>query len=47
MKKEVIVIGDLILDKYISGNCTRISPEAPVQIVHKQKEKFIIGGAVM
>lgn len=45
MKKEVLVVGDLILDKYLSGNCSRISPEAPIQIVHKQNENFIIGGA--
>jgi len=44
-KKKVAVIGDLMLDKYIFGNVERISPEAPVPIVHVQREKFVPGGA--
>ena len=44
-EKNILVIGDIMLDKYIFGNVERISPEAPVQIVNVKKEKFIPGGA--
>jgi len=44
-KQRVIVIGDLILDHYLDGNCIRISPEAPVQIIDIKTEKYILGGA--
>ena len=43
--KKIIVLGDIMLDKYIFGNVERISPEAPVQIVGVEKECFIPGGA--
>ncbi len=32
-KRSVLVIGDLVLDQYIKGSVSRISPEAPVPIV--------------
>jgi len=41
----VYVIGDIMIDHYIYGNCERISPEAPVQIVDVQKEEHTLGGA--
>jgi rfaE bifunctional protein kinase chain/domain len=44
-KKKILVIGDVMLDKYIWGSVTRISPEAPVQIVEVKKESFVPGGA--
>lgn len=43
--KNILVIGDIMLDKYIFGDVDRISPEAPVQVVNVKKEKNIIGGA--
>ena len=43
--KKIMVVGDLMLDKYIWGSVSRISPEAPVQIVNVQKETFSPGGA--
>jgi len=43
--KKVLVIGDIMLDKYIWGEVSRISPEAPVQVVHVSKETFSPGGA--
>ena len=43
--KKVLVIGDIMLDKYIWGNVTRISPEAPVQVVSVQAESYAPGGA--
>ena len=42
---KVLVIGDLILDHYIWGRVYRVSPEAPVPIVHVNSESFHLGGA--
>lgn len=42
---KVLVIGDVMLDKYYFGEVTRISPEAPVPIAHVQKVKETLGGA--
>ena len=42
---EVLVIGDLMLDRYLWGNVERISPEAPVPIVDIWKEESRLGGA--
>ena len=44
-KPHIAVIGDLMIDHYIWGECNRISPEAPVQIVSTQKESTVLGGA--
>lgn len=41
----VAVIGDVMLDRYIWGNVTRISPEAPVPIVDVRSENSHLGGA--
>jgi len=43
--KRILVIGDLILDHYIWGRVTRISPEAPVPVVEVTRETFLLGGA--
>ena len=42
---SVLVIGDLILDHYVWGRVTRISPEAPVPVVHVESESMRLGGA--
>ena len=42
---SVLVIGDLILDHYIWGRVSRISPEAPVPVVHVDSESLRLGGA--
>ena len=42
---KLLVIGDLIIDQYLWGNCERISPEAPVQIVNVDDENTLLGGA--
>ncbi len=42
---KILVIGDLMIDEYLWGNCERISPEAPVQIVDIKKETTVLGGA--
>ena len=42
---SVLVLGDLILDHYVWGRVTRISPEAPVPVVHVESEEYKLGGA--
>lgn len=42
---NVLVVGDLILDEFIWGNVSRISPEAPVPVVWVDRENFMPGGA--
>ncbi len=44
-KKNILVIGDIMLDQYTFGEVTRISPEAPVPILRKLDERFVPGGA--
>ncbi|MBE9521160.1 MAG: D-glycero-beta-D-manno-heptose-7-phosphate kinase [Proteobacteria bacterium] len=44
-KAKILVVGDLILDKYYHGSVSRISPEAPVPVILKQYEKTVPGGA--
>ncbi len=41
----VLVVGDLMLDEFVWGSVTRISPEAPVPVVEVQKRTFVAGGA--
>ena len=43
--QEMIVVGDIMLDHFIKGNVSRISPEAPVPVVAVNKEYFVAGGA--
>lgn len=43
--KKILVIGDIMLDKYIWGDVSRISPEAPVQVVNVVRETYEPGGA--
>lgn len=42
---SVLVVGDLILDHYVMGKVSRISPEAPVPVVHVESESLRLGGA--
>lgn len=44
-KKRILIVGDIILDRYIQGQVTRISPEAPVPIVLEQDFSYKPGGA--
>lgn len=43
--KRVLVIGDVMLDRYIEGTVTRISPEAPVPVVLQRQATLAPGGA--
>ena len=42
---RVLVVGDVILDRYIDGRVERISPEAPIPILIQEQEMEILGGA--
>ena len=44
-KSRVLVVGDVMLDQFIWGGVSRISPEAPVPVVDFQRESFMPGGA--
>ncbi|HEY3157271.1 MAG TPA: D-glycero-beta-D-manno-heptose-7-phosphate kinase [Candidatus Eisenbacteria bacterium] len=43
--RRVVVIGDVILDRYLWGRATRVSPEAPVLVVDVEREELRLGGA--
>ena len=44
-KTRILVIGDVMLDRFIDGSVSRISPEAPVPILEKSRETQMPGGA--
>ncbi len=44
-KVKILVIGDIIMDRFIWGKVSRISPEAPVPVVAVEKETCLLGGA--
>jgi rfaE bifunctional protein kinase chain/domain len=44
-KARILVIGDVMLDQFIWGNVSRISPEAPVPVVDFLRESYMPGGA--
>lgn len=44
-KAKILVIGDLILDEFVWGSVSRISPEAPVPVVWVNSESYMLGGA--
>jgi D-beta-D-heptose 7-phosphate kinase/D-beta-D-heptose 1-phosphate adenosyltransferase len=43
--RKVLIIGDVILDKYVFGSVNRISPEAPVPVVRVKRRTEVLGGA--
>jgi rfaE bifunctional protein kinase chain/domain len=43
--KKILVVGDVMVDEYLRGNVTRLSPEAPVPIVEIEHEEVRLGGA--
>ena len=42
---RILVVGDIMLDRFIWGEVSRISPEAPVPVVKVEKETYLLGGA--
>src|SRR5262245_24191887 len=43
--RRVLVVGDAILDEYLLGDCSRISPEAPVPVLKVNSSRRVLGGA--
>jgi rfaE bifunctional protein kinase chain/domain len=44
-RHKILILGDVMLDEYLWGNVSRISPEAPVPVVEVLKESMKLGGA--
>jgi D-beta-D-heptose 7-phosphate kinase/D-beta-D-heptose 1-phosphate adenosyltransferase len=44
-RRRILVVGDLMLDRFVYGHVTRISPEAPVPVVRVSRETSMPGGA--
>ncbi len=44
-ERNVVVLGDVMLDEFVWGEVTRISPEAPVPVVDVRRESIHLGGA--
>jgi D-beta-D-heptose 7-phosphate kinase/D-beta-D-heptose 1-phosphate adenosyltransferase len=46
-QQTVLVVGDVVLDEYLAGTCSRVSPEAPVPVVHVDtaRQRATLGGA--
>src|SRR5271165_5736202 len=44
-QSRVLLVGDMMVDRYLYGNAERLSPEAPVPVLHFQKEEIRLGGA--
>lgn len=44
-EKKILVVGDYMLDQYLSGTVSRISPEAPVPVVKIESKRTVMGGA--
>lgn len=42
---RILVIGDIIIDHFVWGSVSRISPEAPVPVVNVRKEELLLGGS--
>jgi len=43
--RKILVIGDIMLDRYVRGDVNRISPEAPVPVLRVTQESSLLGGA--
>ncbi len=44
-QQTILVVGDVMLDRYLWGKVERISPEAPVPVMHLENETLAAGGA--
>jgi D-beta-D-heptose 7-phosphate kinase/D-beta-D-heptose 1-phosphate adenosyltransferase len=42
---RVLVLGDVMLDHYVYGAVTRLSPEAPIPVIHVERDLYLPGGA--
>ena len=44
-RPRVLIVGDLILDRYVFGSVERISPEAPIPVLAARRTEVRLGGA--
>ena len=44
-EQRILVVGDLMLDRFVTGAVERISPEAPIPVLHVERENVMLGGA--
>ena len=44
-RSPIVLVGDLMLDRYLYGNAERLSPDAPVPVLHYSREDARLGGA--
>lgn len=42
---RILCIGDIMLDQFVRGSISRISPEAPIPVLHIKEEEMVLGGA--
>lgn len=45
LQTKVVILGDIILDRYVRGDARRLSPEAPIPILRPTRSHAVIGGA--
>src|SRR5688572_26297380 len=43
--QRILGVGDIIADEYLSGDCSRLSPEAPVPVLQVSRTRLVMGGA--
>src|SRR5438477_12598991 len=43
--QRILVLGDVMLDEYLTGDCSRLSPEAPVPVLAVTSSRSVLGGA--
>lgn len=43
--RTVVILGDVMLDRFVYGRVERVSPEAPIPVLHRQSERAMLGGA--
>src|SRR5215471_6688766 len=43
--QTVLCLGDLMLDEFVYGDVSRISPEAPAPVLHVSRSELVVGGA--
>lgn len=44
-KSKILILGDIMLDEYLLGTVSRISPEAPVPVVEITSDRYLLGGS--
>src|ERR1700761_4574894 len=44
-RSRVVVLGDVMLDRYVSGSAARLSPEAPIPVLRPSLHRSTLGGA--